>query len=491
LFQPRQQQINGVSVKVEVRDGESRLNLNKIYQYVTFWARREQEIEKVSEKDEEKGNEDLSRSDKSKKEEDEAKKDRDRLKDILGPEMQTPDEEEEEEWVEPDAEQREAARRLIADAIINMVESNIGNGFVYGELYDADYLGGRIEEYVFERKAGDYQNFIFTTAELLQVEGVTHELYHGPLPPELLEPDMALAPGEEGYRRDEFGDVVYDFGLWGEEDPYFGGRSGFGGRGDLGGLGDLGDLGALGDLGDLDDLGALGRFGMGGGAYGGYGGYGGNRGFMQGMNSLAGTQYPDNEDGTGIIRSPEPIGLKHLFCTFSNGKVNLNTAPMEVLMALMHGGGDPNTWQNEDKLEVGLAIDEYRNFYTEEYLQELEDQELDYGAAYEEDPYLTGTAAYTGAEDMRTNYFKRIQDLEKIGDGELLSTSGVDSGSTERSLGWLVKKDLSPIAVFASEFFFVRVVALDEGFRQEAEFVVHRDTKKKMVSVVYYRERRD
>jgi hypothetical protein len=55
----------------------------------------------------------------------------------------------------------------------------------------------------------------------------------------------------------------------------------------------------------------------------------------------------------------------------------------------------------------------------------------------------------------------------------------------------LIKKDLGPIAVFASEFFTVRVVAIDEGFRQEAAFVVHRDTKKKVVSVVYYRERRD
>ena len=463
LFRPRVQQINDVSVKIEVRDGESRINLNKLYGYVNLWVRKESEIEQVGEdgggdaksKDDKKATTTKERAEEEKKAED-----RDKLEEILGPGAEALDEEEE-EWEEPDEEERDAARRMLADLIIHMVESNIENGFEYDQLYDADQLGELIEDYVFQRKAGDIQNFLFTPMELLQIDAITYELFHGPLPPELKDTGIAVQPGEEGYRRDEFGDVVYDFGFLGEDMPGMGGMSGMGGMGDLGGLDAL-----------REEL-------M---------GYGG---FNPGVNSMAGPPVPDNEEGTGIVPPPEPVGLKHLLCTFSSGKININTAPMEVILALLQGGGEPDNWDPDEKLEIGLAIIEHLNGYTEDYLEQLEEEDLGGYGAYDEaeEDYLSDRGV-APAEDLPTNYFRSLADLKNIGEGELLETE-VDRGSSEQSPGNLLNKDLQTAAVFSSEYFLVRVVAKGEGFRQEAEFVVHRDIKKKVVSVEYFRERQD
>jgi len=482
IFQPRRQHINDIDVKLEIADGESRINLNKLWGYVSLWQNETTGIATVADREAEAARaaglspEDLKSG---KKKATGAASSDDRLADILGAGAMTPSTEEEEEWVEPDPEERKAAQRLIADCIIHMVESNIENGFVYEQLYEADMIAERIEQYVFERKSADEQNFIFTTAELLQVEGVTPELYNGPVPPELINPDEAIEPGEEGYRRDEFGDIVYDFGLW-EEEGFYGGAEGGGSPDALGEAGGLDELRGLAELGGIDPRRLAGRYGAGGG-------------FTPGLSSYAGSPYPDNEDGTGIVRPSRPIGLKDLFCTFSNGKININTAPMEVLMALMQGGGDPAAWNAEDKLTVGQAIVDYRNQYTEDYLKELEEADQEgYDAAGDETAYEESLLGSSGTEDLRTNYFTSLRDLEKIkvDDEEILKT-GVDSGRTERSLGWLVRKDFKKAAAFNSEYFIVRVVAKQKDFRQEAEFVVHRDVKKKTVSVEYYRERQD
>jgi len=480
IFQPRRQQVNDISVKIEIVDGESRINLNKLYGYVSLWQKEEPTL---SELDAQRKGEKKKGSSGSKGKETGSKKDssaEDELASILGRGMTAglPEAQEEEEWEEPDPEQREAARRLLADLIIHMVESNIENGFVYARQYDADLLGEQIEQYVFERKSGSAQNYIFSTSELLQIEGITPELYNGPLPPELIEQQEAPGPGQEGYRRDEFGDIVYDFGLG--ELP---GLEELNLQADEESLDQLRDLGTQFGLGDLRELIARGT----GSPYG----WGRTGGYLPGMASLAEAPYPDNEEGTGIIRPPKPLGLKHLLCTFSNGKINLNTAPMEVIMALFQGGGNPAAWDNEAKLEVARAIVEYRDQYTEDYLKELEEQEQqgflgDSGLEEQLPPEAMGLA---GTGDLRTNYFTSLADLQKIGDGELLKTDKVDSGRGERSLGWLVRKDLGPVTVFNSEYFEVRIVAKQRSFRQEATFVVHRDTKKKIVSVVYFRER--
>jgi hypothetical protein len=278
-----------------------------------------------------------------------------------------------------------------------------------------------------------------------------------------------------GFRKNVFSEWCVNYGTWedGGYGPY--GEYGLPGRENM-------DFG-LGP-GGLDGLGGLGGFAEELGAY---------RNFSPGMNSLGEPPYPDNEEGDGVDPPPCSIGLKHLLCAFSNGKVNLNTAPLEVILALLQGGGEPEAWNADEKLEIGLAIVAHRNGYTEEFLQQLEEEEaglVEYDTAEEE--YLSENMGVPAAEDLPTNFFRSVADLEKIGeeDEELLET-GVESVTNERSPKWLLKKDLTEVAVFNSEYFHVQVVAKGEGFKQEAEFVVHRDIKKKAVTVEYFRERQD
>jgi len=44
IFQPRTQTINDVTVKIEIIDGERRINLNKLFDYVALWASEEETI---------------------------------------------------------------------------------------------------------------------------------------------------------------------------------------------------------------------------------------------------------------------------------------------------------------------------------------------------------------------------------------------------------------------------------------------------------------
>ena len=449
LFQPRNQTVNGVSVKVEITDCERCLNLNRLFDMVHLWAREDDAVARVGDPPREGGDGTPVAAG--------AAGERDMLRDIMSLDPALSGAEEEQQWVEPDEAQIEAAVRMVADLIIHMVESNIENGIDYRDQYDADVYGRRIVDYVLERKRSEYQNTLFSVAELLQVEGMTAELYHGPLPREVADPGLGIVEGQEGFRRDDFGDVIYDFGVP-QDGPWFLDR--------LGGFADVGQL--------KEQVGLRGSM-------------------MPGITGLRDAPLPDNEYGTGIVRPPRPIGIKHLFCTFSSGKVNLNTAPMEVIMAVLQGGGDTGAWDANDKLEVGRVVVWWRDQYTEQYLKELEQQELE---GFAEDYVYTDAYDFSSAvaaEDLRTNVYTSLADLEKIEvDGEQILKAGIDSGTSERSPGWLVRKDLARVAAFRSEFFNVRLVAAGEGFRHEAEFVLHRDVaRKQAVSVVYYRERRD
>jgi len=349
--------------------------------------------------------------------------------------------------------------RLVADMIIHMVESNIENGLTYERQYNADAVGRAIVQYVLMRKRDELQPYIYSVTELLQIDGVTSELFHGPVPLDAIDPAYMPEAGEAGYRRDEYGDIVYDFGL----------------QVDAGESSMMEDLRQYMELPDVRQLNGIGR------------------GFMPGSTALAGMPLPDNEDGTGITRPFQPIGLKHLFCAFSNGKININTAPIEVLLALLQGGGAPDAWDSLTKLEICRAIVAHRDRYTDEYLQELEDREA--GILPEEEEALdpaTQFQSMVATEDLKTNYFTNLADLEKIEvDGEPILKAAIDSGASDRSPAVLLRKDLKDVAAFASEFFEVRLVAKGEGFRQEADLVIHRDLAGKALSVVYYRERQD
>ncbi len=479
IFQPRTQSLNNVSMKVQITDCERRINLNKLFQYVNFWKREQESVGKIGEETDETGAADAAggagatrttgggnANDASAAANAVSEDERDELADILGPMGELAEDgagTEAEEWVEPDQLQLEGAERLVAYLVIHMMETNMDSyGLEYKRLYNADEVGRAIVNYVLGRKRSRTQNFIFDTRELLQIEEVTPELYNGPVPFELTEQgrtEMDPENVQEGYQRDEFGDITYRFGYFQQDD------SGIYTE----------DYGMFSDFATFKE-----EFGLAGS-------------LRPGVTSLSDNPLPDNVDGTGVERRPQPIGLKHLFCTFSNGTVNLNTAPLEVIMALLQGGDSQGgAWDPEIKLDMAQSIILWRDQYTEEYLQELEEEELGYGYEEEEEE-LFDVQSLVGTEDLQTNVYKTLQDLNKIEfDGENVfeqyGADSIDSGNTETAPAVLLRKDLEKVKAFKSEYFNVRIVAQEPGFRQEAEFVVHRDLKNKVFSVVYYRE---
>lgn len=475
LFESRTQTINEVQLKIDVVDCERKINLNKLFQYVSLWLREQEGVAKLGENPEDlaagatgEGAENTDRintndvaSSGDSGSSSLSQADQDQLNKIMGgaaPGAAGQEEGLEEEWQEPDQAEFEAAERMVADLIIHMVETNINdNGLAYKRLYNADEISKAIVNYVVARKRDDVQNFIYDTAELLQIEEVTPELYYGPTPVEVQDPTFELGADDEGFRRDEFGDLVYQYGAWDMMDEGF-------------------SLGQYGSFNDFEELKT--SFGLSGS-------------LRPGVTSLSNAAPPDNEDGTGIMRPPRSVGLKDLFCTFSTGKVNLNTAPLEVILSLLQGG-DPNggAWDPDQKLEVGQAIVYWRDQYTEDYLLELEEQALE---GYTEEDELGDFSSMFGAQDLQTNIYTNIQDVNKIkiGDEEILKDTQVDSGASERSPSVLVRNDLKSCTVFRSDYFEIRMVAQGEGFRQEANMVVHRDINNKALSVIYYRERQD
>ncbi len=464
LFQPRTQTVNDIQVKIQITDTERRVNLNKLFGYVSLWMRGTEEVERLGDgaAADEGGDAAATAAAGAAATDDASKGDVDLLRTALGDDAGMLEDALaalEEEWVEPDDAQVEATVRMVADLIIHMVESNIENGLTYEQEYNADAVARAIVQYVLMRKRDELQPYLYSVTELLQIDGVTRELFHGPVPLEAVDPELMPEEGQEGYRRDEFGDIVYDFGLAAEE-------------------GESLMMEQLSEYMNMPEIRQ--RNGIG-------------RGFMPGATALAGTPLPDNEDGTGITRPFQPIGLKHLFCAFSNGTINLNTAPLEVLLSLLQGGGAPEAWDSLTKLEICQAIVAHRDRYTDEYLQELEDREM--GLLPEEEVALDPSTEFqsmVATEDLKTNYFTSLADIEKIEvDGEPLLESAIDSGSSDRSPSVLLQKDLKDVAAFASEFFEVRLVAKGEGFRQEADLVIHRDLSSKALSVIYYRERQD
>ena len=458
LFQPRTQAINDIQVKIQITDTERKVNLNKLFKYVSLWSMQTEGIGRLGEETAARGGAPGGAA----AAEGASKDDVDLLRAALGDDAAVLEDTLaglEEEWVEPDDAQVEATVRLVADLIIHMVESNVENGLTYERQYNADTFGRAIVQYVLARKRDELQPYIYSVTELLQIDGMTRELFHGPVPLDVLDPEYTPEAGEGGYRRDEFGDIVYDFGL----------------EVDAGESTRMEELRQLMEMPEVRQLSGIGR------------------GFMPGSTALAGMPLPVNEDGTGITKPFQPVGLKHLFCTFSNGKININTAPLEVLLALLQGGGAPNAWDGMTKLEICRAIVAHRDRYTEEYLKELDDREA--GLLPEEETMLDPAAQFqtmAATEDLKTNYFTSLADLEKIEvDGQPILKPAIDSGASDRTPAVLLQKDLKDVAAFASEFFEARLVAKGERFRQEAELVIHRDLSGKALSVVYFRERQD
>ncbi len=207
-----------------------------------------------------------------------------------------------------------------------------------------------------------------------------------------------------------------------------------------------------------------------------------------------------------MVEPPRPIGLVDLFATFSEGKINLNTVNPAVVYGLLLSL-DP-----EDAWKVALDLRDYRNRFQE--MEEEEGVERVEGTGIttpdlgqprrppppdEEDPAYEDEFLSASYQDMETNYFTNLQQIELIdgndeGPDDLLrGAEQVRRVSVEdRSLLQRVTTDLQQVAVFGSTYFDVTLKAKTPTSRsvKVGRLTLKRDVNKSLMEVVMWKEQR-
>ncbi|HVR73433.1 MAG TPA: hypothetical protein VMT52_03840 [Planctomycetota bacterium] len=522
IFNSTQKQLGQSTIKITIRDGEGRFDLNRLFGY----ARLEEEeivdgMQDIREEDllasvDGKSTEEagmslretmLSKSKSRARTEKAAGATRDGGDAAFGgtgiggetaeedPAAAALSEYEEEEWTPPGPESIAATERVLERAILKMFSVNeFGYGYRYSRKYDAATLARDIVQYVLDRKQMPHQARIYLLTELLNIPGVTPEVYYGPVP--------RLVQGEEfpvgdGFilRYDEFGDAVpeWTFGM----DPAAEEeearvlqelQSHFGQFADLGGQG----------LGRLSE-----------------------NPLTRGMKELPVTT--DHEGSEYVVEVPRAIGLKDLFTTFSTGKININTASVPVLFGLLH------SLSEEEADFVAQSIGVYRNRFQEEVDEEgvqdvtsgketpdlgqpkrrakrTEEEaaastspgstELDSTlSSMGIDPTLASTLG-SSYQELETNYFTSLEQLELV-DGttggpedRLRRDEGVERVSEEDdSLFRRTINDLEKSVVFGSTYFTAELKGKSRESRsvKTAHLTVRRDYKSRLVEVLMWK----
>jgi hypothetical protein len=378
---------------------------------------------------------------------------------------------------------------------------NEDHGFLYTRRYSADEIAADIVAYVLERRTAPVQNVIYHTSELMNLDSITAEVYYGPQP--------SIPPGEEletdegfALRRDEFGDLVAEY-LYMDEfmaeqreeekrmleelQEQFGRYASFPGLGRL----------------NSDPL-------------------------TRGLPEPA-IEYDEETGQEYVVEPTMPMGLKDIFTTFSDAdnskaKININTAPVPVLYALLPSLSEGPEGEAHF---VAFAIRDYRNNFQEEIDEEgverVEGESMtpDLGQprrqlrTEEEEEAMTSLdplslqtmdmaalegvdlEALEGGQDLETNYFTNLQQLELIdgvdeGPDDLLRrTEGVDRVSAEGdTLFQRVLNDYSKVMVFNSTYFSVELKAKTENnpLVKTGLLILKRDYQARLMDVILWKE---
>ena len=417
------------------------------------------------------------------------------------------------EFVEPTEFQQEATRQMLARAIEVIVSMNEDWGFLYAYdggtgSYDSERIAGDIVEYVLARRTSPEQNRIYHVNELMNIPSITRELYYGPklveIPEEGLETDTGFL-----LKEDEFGDIsstyLYsdDIQMEREEQGAY--------------ISEQMDLmkesygGAL-PLGLLSQQASQ---------------FAGTFGALKTNPLTSGMTGPAqvlDEEGNEYVEQPQkPIGLREIFTSFSSGKININTAPVAVLYALLPSLKEGN---EEEAETVALAINDYRYEFQEWEEEEGVDTEevgvepvKNLGQPRrplppEDEEYTEGFdlesmvgldqfgAADSGAAlaDVDTNYFTSLQQIELVdgtaGDADDLLTSdaGVDRVDAEDDpLLQRVLNDYGKVMCFAGTYFTIELKAKSKGspLVKSGILIIKRDAQNKLMEVILWKELQD
>lgn len=482
VFQRDQKTIGGVTVRFRLVDNERKISLNDLWDYVR------PQVDTLSAANEEQAEEDAQKKadEENKKKEDPsaAKKAADGAAGLDGESEEDLDPTQE-EFVQPSEEKRELARQMLERIIDLTLRLNESRGFFYKfSPPNPGTLAVAIEDYCLQRRSQNFHNVITNVTELLNIPGIIPELFYGP-DPEVVAGEPYVDPtGQYSYQRDEFGELAGEALL--ASDQWMLDREDR--------MAQLEELMAFeGPLGHFPGLGALG-------------------------NPLTRSmeEFPEDIDGLGLLVPPQPIGLRDLFCTYSTRKLNLNTAPPQVIYGVLV------SLAPQDAEKVALDLEAYRYLYQEEVSEEeaagavqgaedgrskdlgqpkrqrKEEEEEDAAAAGgglgEEGADVTGMTSF---ENPETNYLTDLRQLVLI-DGEdgssedlLRENEGVDVVDADfQSPFQLVKHDLEQIAVFGATYFTAELKIKTEKSPvvKEGELVIFRDLENRRIEILQYKE---
>ena len=241
---------------------------------------------------------------------------------------------------------------------------------------------------------------------------------------------------------------------------------------------------------------------------------------------MTGPAQAFDEEGYEYIEQPEvPIGLQDLFTTFSSGKININTASVPVLYALLPSLREGN---DEEAENVATLINDYRFEYQEFEEEEavagvegadqamLKDlgqpkrplppeeeelgEELDLNSMVGVDQMgLDGTGS-TPMADVETNYFTNLEQIELVdgtaGDADDLLTSdvGVDRvDADDDPLLQRVLNDYRDVMCFAGTYFTIELKAKTQTspLVKSGIMIIKRNVQEKLMEVVLWKELQD
>ena len=532
IFNSQQHDVGEVKVKATIIDNERCFDLNRLFNYAPIPGEEDAltgpggalsgeelaEMAAGTSGDTEAGGKSLSDQIRSRvglinRDDDpqEAGEEANELENVAGLE----DEVELTEFIEPTEEQQEATNLMLARAIEVMLSLNVDREFNYGvdetsidygiEHYNSDQLARDIIDYVLARRTSEEQNRIYHVTELLNIPSVTRELFYGPEPMDI-PPEGIETPGGFLLHRDEFGDLASTF-IYDTDQEFVREQ----------------EADALAGLMDVFPGGLPAEVIMEHGReFPGIGGLNANS-LTRGM---TGPAQVFDEEGYEYIEQPErPIGLREIFTTFSSGKININTASVPVLYALLLSLKEGN---EEEAETVALQINDYRfefqQFEGEEgveapevgadALKDLgqpkrplppEEDELGEGLDLNsmvglDEMGLASSGASAPMADTDTNYFTNLEQIELVdgsaGDATDLLTSeaGVDRvDAQDDPLLQRVLNDYRNVMCFAGTYFTIELRAKTQGSPvvKSGIMVIKRNAQEKLMEVIFWKELQD
>ncbi len=167
----------------------------------------------------------------------------------------------------------------------------------------------------------------------------------------------------------------------------------------------------------------------------------------------------------GVDQIPNPIGLRHVLTANSTGKINLNTARPEVLIALMSSFDD-----FDEAKEIAWQIRDHCNSYQQE-IDEVTGEIL-------ED--LLGDIGVDEEVEQQFQHFTSFDQLKQVDE------SWEDGGASEDSIFALLQQDLEEHSTFTSNFFTTTIEGTSEDRTLSGRMVCAR--KGQHVLVISWKE---